>query len=136
MPDFLRKGRLFRVASFTASHRQLILVSEATVIDETTTHVEVYIGHVDLMCVKSLYPHGVHVRRSTGQEFAVLQERHGLKTEDAEWTWMLEPGGESFVVGSRPAWREAEYSLMDRASLFDFSVPWPPDYPAQWGGVD
>ncbi|MGI5338070.1 hypothetical protein ACQEVS_12055 [Streptomyces sp. CA-181903] len=135
MSAFIREGRLFRVAGFTATHRQLILVSEATAIDKTTTHIEVYAGHVELMFLKPIYHDGLHLRRASDVEFETLRERHDLKAEDAEWTWMLEPGNGSFIVSGRPAWREVEYSLMDRESLFDFSRPWPPDHPAQWGDV-
>ncbi|MFF1477327.1 hypothetical protein ACFVYD_07090 [Streptomyces sp. NPDC058301] len=137
MPEFIRRGRLFRVVSFNPSHRQLMLWSEATVIDKTTTRVEVYIGHVELMFLKPYYEEGLHIRRATEAEFAVLRERHGIEADKAQWTWMLEPGGGgSFVVGGKPGWREAEFDLLDRESLFDFSKTWPPEYPAEWGTVD
>jgi len=37
MPDFIREGRLIWVVSFAPSHRQLILRSDATLIDGTDT---------------------------------------------------------------------------------------------------
>ncbi|GAQ54237.1 hypothetical protein [Streptomyces acidiscabies] len=136
MTDLVREGRLFRVVGFNPSHRQLYLASEALAIDRTTTRVEVYIGHVELMLLKPFYRDGVHVRRASPEEFAVLRERHRLEAADAEYTWMLEPDGDSFVVGGRPSWREAEYEAMgDREALYDASLPWPPEFPAQWGTV-
>lgn len=113
-----------------------MLRSEATAIDETTTRVEVYIGHVELMFLKAIYENGLHIRRASESEYAVLRERHGLAQEDAQWTWMLDPDSDSFVIAGQPAWREAEFALMDRESLFDFSKSWPPDYPAESGLVD
>lgn len=136
MTDFVREGRLFRVSGFNPSHRQLFLTSEATLMDQTTTRVEVYIGHVELMFLKPLYPNGLHIRRATAAEFAVLHERHGIPAGDAEYTWTLERGGDSFVVGANPSWREAEYELMgDRTSLYDASKPWPPEFPVESGHV-
>ncbi|MFI8345759.1 hypothetical protein [Streptomyces sp. NPDC085596] len=135
MTDFVRAGRLFRVVRFDPSHRQLMLRSEALAMDETTTRVEVCIGHVELMFLRPYYRDGLHIRRATEAEFAELSERHGLSADDARWTWMIADDG-SFVVGGAPSWREAEYSLMDRESLFDFSKSWPPPYPAEWGSVE
>ncbi|NEC87359.1 hypothetical protein [Streptomyces sp. SID12501] len=134
MTDFIRTGRLFRVAGFNPSHRYLLLRSEATLVDGTSTHVEVTIGHVRLMLLQPYYRNGLHIRRASPQEFAVLAERHGLEPADADYTWMLDPDGDSFVVGGNPNWREAEYALMGgRESLW--TGPWPPDFPAESGGV-
>ncbi|MFG3310034.1 hypothetical protein [Streptomyces wuyuanensis] len=136
MTDFIREGRLFRVTGFNPSHRQLYLTSEATLMDRTTTRVEVYIGHVELMFLKPYYGNGLHIRRATAAEFAVLGERHGIPAQDAAYTWMLERDGGSFVVGANPSWREAEYELMgDRTSLYDASEPWPPEFPVESGHV-
>lgn len=136
MPDFIRPGRLFRVVGFNPSHRQLYLASEALAHDETTTRVEVYFGHVELMLLRPHYPDGVHIRRATAEEFAGLAERHRLPAEDAAYTWMLEPDGDSFVVSGAPSWREAEYALMgDREALYDASEPWPPDFPVEFGSI-
>ncbi|WP_030693114.1 hypothetical protein [Streptomyces globisporus] len=135
MTDFIREGRLFRVTRFLPSHRQLFLSSPATLVDRTTTRVEVSIGHVELMFLKPLYQNGLHIRRATAEEFAVLGERHGIPAEHAAFTWMLERDGDSFVVGGNPSWREAEYELMgERQSLYD--GPWPPEFPAESGHVD
>ncbi|WP_328717979.1 hypothetical protein OHT52_00035 [Streptomyces sp. NBC_00247] len=135
MTDFIREGRLFRVTAFLPSHRLLFLASAATLVDGTTTRVEVSIGHVELMFLKPLYRNGLHIRRATTAEFAVLSERHGIPEASAEYTWMLERDGDSFVVGANPNWREAEYELMgERQSLYD--EPWPPDFPAESGHVD
>jgi hypothetical protein len=127
---------LFRVTAFNPSHRQLFLASDATAIDRTTTRIEIYIGHVRLMLLQPYYRNGLHIRRVSPGEFAVLQERHKLEAGDAEYTWMLHPDGESFVIGSNPSWREAEYELMgDREFLYDWSLPWPPDFPVETGSV-
>ncbi|MFF3212549.1 hypothetical protein ACFYYB_17995 [Streptomyces sp. NPDC002886] len=136
MTDFVREGRLFRVTGFNPSHRQLFLTSEATLADQTTTRVEVYIGHVELMFLKPYYDNGLHIRRATATEFAVLHERHGIPAADAAYTWMLEEDGDSFVVGGHPSWREAEYELMgERQSLYDPNESWPPQFPAESGSV-
>ncbi|MFD5347599.1 hypothetical protein ACFWJY_28550 [Streptomyces anulatus] len=134
MTDFIRTGRLFRIAGFNPSHRQLFLRSEATLVDGTSTHIEVYIGHVELMLLQPYYRNGLHIRRASPEEFAVLAERHGLETADAAYTWMLDPDGDSFVIGGNPGWREAEYALMgSRESLYD--GPWPPEFAAESGNV-
>ena len=136
MADFVRAGRLFRVTGFNPSHRQLFLTSEPLAVDRTTSQVEVYIGHVRLMFLKPIYRDGLHIRRAGANQFAVLRERHGLEPSDAEYTWMLEPDGESFVIGSNPSWREAEYTQMgDREMLYDAAKPWPPDFPVESGTV-
>ncbi|WP_338494680.1 hypothetical protein [Streptomyces sp. SJL17-4] len=136
MTDFVREGRLFRVSGFHPSHRQLFLTSEALLEDRTTTRVEVFIGHVELMFLKPIYENGLHIRRATAAEFAVLSERHGIPAEDAAYTWMLEPDGDSFVVGSNPNWREAEFALMgERQALYDPRETWPPEFPAESGSV-
>ncbi|KPH96792.1 hypothetical protein OK074_0885 [Actinobacteria bacterium OK074] len=135
MPEFVCAGRLFRVVSFAASHRQLVLRSDATLIDGTTTRVEVHFGHVELMLLKPVYEKGLHVRLASETEFAVLRDRHDLAADDASATWMIDPGGGGFVVSGTPSWREAVRRFED-PSLFDFSVPWPPDFPAEWGTVD
>ncbi|MEG8277024.1 hypothetical protein Q5694_12185 [Streptomyces sp. AHA2] len=134
MPDFVREGRLFRVVSFAASHRQLLLRSDATAVDGTDTRVEVYFGHVDLMLLKPIYPKGIHVRPASEAEFAVLKERHDLQAGDAGFTWMIEPDGDSFVLSANPSWREAALAFED-PSLFDFGQPWPPDFPVEYGSV-
>jgi len=88
------------------------------------------------MFLKPFYRDGVHIRRASSQEFSVLQERHGLEAADAEYTWMLEPDGDSFVLSGKPSRREAEYELMgDREMLYDASLPWPPDFPVTSGIV-
>ncbi|MGW1013130.1 hypothetical protein ACWD4X_24215 [Streptomyces termitum] len=135
MTDLIREGRLFRVTAFLPAHRQLFLSSPATLVDQTTTRVEVCFGHVELMFLKPLYRDGLHIRRATAEEFAVLRERHGIPEESSSWTWMLERDGDSFVVAANPSWREAEYELMgDLQSLYD--APWPPEFPMESGHVD
>lgn len=134
MTDFIRSGRLFRVVGFNPSHRQLFLWSEATLVDGTSTRIEVSTGHVELMLRQPYHRNGLHTRRAGPEEFAVLAERHGLESADAAYTWMLDPDSDSFVVGGNPVWREAEYALMgSRESLYD--GPWPPDFAAESGSV-
>lgn len=134
MSELVREGRLFRVVSFAPSHRQLILRSDATLIDGTDTRVEVYFGHVELMLLKPLYEKGLHVRRASDAEFEELRRRHDLVADDASHTWMIAPDDGSFVVSGAPAWREAVRRFED-PSLFDFAVSWPPDFPAESGTV-
>ncbi|MDQ0774425.1 hypothetical protein QF026_002891 [Streptomyces aurantiacus] len=135
MSEFVREGRLFRVVSFAPSHRQLILRSDATLIDGTDTRVEVYFGHVELMFLRPIYREGLRVRRASDAESVALRERHGLAADDASAAWMIELRGDSFVVSGAPAWREAVRRFED-PPLFDFSQPWPPDFPVQSGLVD
>jgi hypothetical protein len=134
MTDFVREGRLFRVVGFAASHRVLLLRSDALAVDGTDTRVEVYFGHVELMLLKPIYKNGLHVRRASEAEFAALKERHDLPAGDAAFTWMIEPDGDSFVVSGDPSWREAVREFED-PSLFDFSRPWPPDFPVEYGTI-
>ncbi|MEU9185842.1 hypothetical protein AB0D14_15060 [Streptomyces sp. NPDC048484] len=134
MSEFVREGRLFRVVSFAPSHRQLILRSDATLIDGTDTRVEVFFGHVDLMFLKPIYRKGLRVRRASETEFATLRGCHGLAADDASSTWMIDPDGGSFVLSGDPAWREGTCRFED-PSLFDFSRPWPSDFPVESGTV-
>ena len=134
MQEFVREGRLFRVVSFNPSHRQLILRSDATLIDGTDTRVEVYFGHVELMLLKPIYEKGLKIRRAGEAEFAELRERHELSAEDAAYTWLIDPAGGSFVVSGAPAWREAACVYED-PSLFDYTHTWPPDFPVESGTV-
>ncbi|MFF0097569.1 hypothetical protein ACFYSF_47905 [Streptomyces canus] len=134
MPEFVREGRLFRVVSFDPSHRQLILRSDATLIDETDTRVEVYFGHVELMLLKPIYEEGLRIRRAGEAEFTELRERHDLSAEDAAYTWLIDPAGRSFVVSGVPEWREAPCTF-EEPSLFDYTHSWPPDFPLEAGTV-
>ncbi|WP_406355487.1 hypothetical protein [Streptomyces sp. NBC_00658] len=134
MSEFVREGRLFRVVSFAASHRQLILRSDDTLIDETDTRVEVFFGHVELMFLKPIYEEGLRIRRASETEFADLRERHDLAEGDASYTWMIDPADRSFVVSGAPSWREAAREFED-PSLFDIRQPWPPDFPMESGTV-
>ena len=136
MADFIREARLFRVVGFHPSHRQLMLQSDALAVDRTTTRVEVHFWHVELMFLKPIYQDGLHIRRASAAEFSELRERHGIDADSAQYTWMIERDGGSFVVGGPPSWREAESPFAGRESLFDFSKPWPPEFPAEWGTVD
>lgn len=134
MPEFVREGRLFRVVSFDPSHRQLILRSDATLIDGTDTRVEVYFGHVELMLLKPIYEKGLRIRRAGEAEFAVLRERHDLSAEDAAYAWLIDPAGGDFVVSGRPEWREAACTF-EEPSLFDYTHPWPEGFPVESGTV-
>ncbi|WP_328780381.1 hypothetical protein [Streptomyces canus] len=64
----------------------------------------------------------MRIRRATAEEFATLSERHRLAAEDAEYTWMVDPEGDSFVVSGTPSRREAELTG-DREALYDTSKP-------------
>ncbi|MER6097945.1 hypothetical protein ABT154_19200 [Streptomyces sp. NPDC001728] len=136
MKDLVREGAFPRVSGFLPSHRQLLLISEATLVDGTTPRVEVCFGLVKLMFLKPLYRNGLHIRWASTAEFGVLSARHGDPAEDAAYTWVLDPDGEGFVVCAHPSWREAEYALMgERQPLYDPRGPWPPEFPAESGHV-
>lgn len=122
------------MVSFAASHRQLLLRSDATALDGTDIRVEVYFGHLELMLFKPTYPKGIRVRPASEAEFAVLKERHDLPAADAGFTWMIESGGDSLVVSGRPSRREADRKF-EHPPLFDFAQPWPPDFPVEYGSV-
>lgn len=64
---------------------QLFLSSDALPPQGTTTRIEVYFGHVQLMFLKPYYRESVHIRRALPEEFAVLEERHKLKPADARY---------------------------------------------------
>jgi hypothetical protein len=133
MSELERLGRIFKVWKFDPSHRQLILRSDATAIDGTTTRVEVYFGHVECMLLKSVY-RGVRIRRASDGEYVRIAEFTAVKPESREWLWLLEDAGNDFVVSSKPAWREAPRGFKD-ASLFDFDQQWPPGPDVTWGEV-
>jgi hypothetical protein len=63
-----------------------------------------------------------------------MHAKFGIAQDDARWTWLLDDDGDNFVVSGNPSWREAEYPY-DGQPLFDFSQPWPRDFPAEWGTV-
>ncbi|MDT0468993.1 hypothetical protein [Streptomyces gibsoniae] len=60
---------------------------------------------MELMLLKPVYQQGIHVRSASEAEFAVLKERHDLAGDDAGFTWLIESGGDSFVISAEPAWR-------------------------------
>lgn len=134
MSEFERTGRIFKIWKFDPSHRQLILRSDATAIEGTDTRVEVYFGHVECMLLKSIYD-GIRIRRASDAEFSRLAEFAALESKSRDWIWLLEEIGNSFVVSSKPAWREAPRRFKD-ASLFNFDQPWPPGPDMTWGEVE
>ncbi|MEV5846713.1 hypothetical protein AB0M32_32575 [Streptomyces sp. NPDC051985] len=132
--EFARTGRVFQVWSYDPSHRQLIIRSDPSRLDGTTTRVEVYFGHVECMLLRPTYK-SLRVRRASPAEFRRVSDVAGIPAEDGESTYLIDPEGTSFVVSGRPSWREAERRRSDPA-LFDFSQEWPPDFEARWGNVD
>ena len=133
MSEFGRTGRIFKVWSFDPSHRQLLLRSDPTAIDSTTTRVEIYFGHVESMLLKPVY-RGIRVRLATDEEYGRVAEMAGIDAESRNWTWFLEEEGNSFIVSGKPAWREAPRQFAD-ISLFDPSQPWPPAPDVKFGEV-
>lgn len=134
MTEFTRVGRVFQVWSYDPAHRQLILRSDPSRLDGTTTRVEVYFGHVECMLVRPTY-HSLHVRRASPDDFRRISEVAGISAEDMDSVYLIDPEGTSFVLSGRPSWREAVRSRND-PPLFDFSQDWPPSFEAQWGHVD
>ncbi|MFJ1805194.1 MULTISPECIES: hypothetical protein [unclassified Streptomyces] len=134
MADFVRSGRAFQVWDYDPSHRQLIIRSDPSRLDGTTTRVEVYFGHVEFMLVQPTY-HSLRVRRALPSEFRRISEFAGVPEADMESTYLIDPEGMSFVVSGRPSWREAVRRRND-PTLFDFSQEWPPGFEAQWGHVE
>lgn len=134
MSEFERTGRIFKVWRYDPSHRQLLLRSDPTAFDNTTTRVEVYFGHVTCMLLKPIYQGGIRVRLATDEEYERVAEIAGIDARSRNSTWFLEEGGNSFVVSSKPAWREAPRQFAD-ISLFDLSQPWPPGPDVKYGAV-
>jgi hypothetical protein len=132
--EFARSGRAFQVWSYDPSHRQLILRSDPSRLDGTTTRVEVYFGHVECMLVRPTY-HSLRVRRASPGEFRRVSDFAGIPAEDMDSVYLIDPDGMSFVLSARPSWREAVRSRKD-PPLFDFSQDWPPSFDAQWGQID
>jgi hypothetical protein len=130
---FEQPGRIFKVWRFDPSHRQLILRSDASAIDNTTTRVEVYFGHVEHMLLKPIY-RGIRVRLATAEEYGRVAGIAGVDEESRTWIWFLEYGGNDFVVSGKPAWREAPRRFAD-VSLFDLNQQWPPEPDMTWGEV-
>jgi hypothetical protein len=134
MSEFTRSDRVFKVWSFDVSHRHLILRSDPVAIDNTTTRVEIYFGHVEFMLLKPVY-RGIHVRPATSAEFDDVARFAGLDSDARNCTWMLEGEGNSCVVSSRPSWREAPRPYA-APSLFSASQPWPPGPDLTFGSVE
>jgi hypothetical protein len=133
MSEFERTGRIFKVWRFDPSHRQLFLRSDPTAIDNTTTRVEIYFGHVTCMLLKPIY-RGIRVRLATDEEYKRVAEIAHFDAEARSWTWFLEEEGNSFVVSGKPSWREAPRQFAD-VSLFDLNQPWPPTPDVKFGEV-
>jgi hypothetical protein len=135
MADFVRAGRTFQVWNFTPSHRQLVLRSNASSSEGTTTRVEVYFGHVDLVFLRTVYE-GVHIRRPQPHETEELAERFAIEPDMRPDLYLIGAGHlDGFVVSGRPAWREAE-RLYSAPSMFDFSLEWPSGPDCSWGEVN
>jgi hypothetical protein len=112
----------------------LILRSEPTAVEGTSTRAEIYFGNVQLLFVRPVYE-GIHVRvASTAQREDILQRLDIAEALDA-YVYLLSLRGLDFVVSSTPAWREARRGF-DEPSLFDFGEPWPCESTATWGEVD
>lgn len=133
MSEFERPGRIFKIWRFDPSHRQLIVRSDPTAIDNTTTRVELCFEHVELMLLKPTY-RGIWVRLATDDEFDRVSGVAGIGQDSRAWTWLLEEDGNSFIVSSKPAWREAPRRFAD-ASLFDLGQPWLPGPDVMFGEV-
>lgn len=86
------------------------------------------------MLLKPVY-RGIRVRPATSAEFEDMARFAGLETDARVWTWMLEEGGNSFVVSSEPSWREAPRPYA-APSLFSASEPWPPGPELTFGSVE
>ena len=129
--DYHRE-RIFRIWSFVATHNQLILRSEPTAIEQTTTRAEVYFGNVQTMFVRPMYRR-VHIREMSIAERDEVIDRFGLDPSIDGGFYRIDAQSADFVVSSEPSWREAKRAF-DDPSLFDFDQPWPPS-DIDWGTV-
>lgn len=126
-------SRMFQVWSFSASHRTMLLRSNPTNLVASETRIEIYIGNVEIMYIKSAMD-GLRIWRPVDAEAGEAISRFQL--HGAEDLYLIESGSFSgFLVGGRPSWREAVCGL-DSPSLFDFGSEWPPGDDVRWGDVE
>jgi len=131
--EFRREGRIFRLVTFTPSHRQLIIRSDAHESEGERTRIEIYFGHVELMFIQPEYD-ALHLRKAADAERAEMVARFGLSDLNAGF-YLLNPDGNHFIASGKPMWREAPRSF-DDPSLFDFSMPPPLPSDVDWGVID
>lgn len=121
MSGFDRR-RIFRIVSFQASHRVMLLRSDPEPKIDAHTRIEVYFGHVEMVFIRSVMT-GLSIRQALHEEFESCVARFGVEARPGSIFLVNSSEGEGFVVSGRPAWREAVREFHE-PTLFDFSSPW------------
>jgi len=112
--------RYFEVWSLSPSHRTLMLRSNPSWMDESTTRIEIYAGHVEALMIKPRMQ-GLRIARAVGAERDAVIRRFGIQAEaEAGILYVLETEGFSgFLISGMPERREAVREIGD-PTLFDF----------------
>src|SRR5689334_15826748 len=132
MAEF-ESDRAFMVWSFSASHRVLFLRSNPNRLAEVKTRIEIYIGHVEVMLLRSRME-GLGIWQPSAEEEREVANRFGLEIVSGYLYLISSEGFTGFIVGGRPSWREAAREIGDPA-LFDFGEVWRPGPEDRWGDV-
>ncbi|WP_194927848.1 hypothetical protein [Catenulispora pinisilvae] len=113
--------RYFQVWSLGHSHDALMLRSNPSWVDNSTTRIEICAWHVEALMIKPRMQ-GLRIARAAGDEHEAACRRFGIEA-DAGSLFLLETQGfTGFLVSGIPQWREAVRELGD-PSLFAFRVP-------------
>ena len=132
--EFSEPDRLFKIWSYTVSHKTMLIRSDAEPEVGTTTRIEIYVNHVRVMLINS-FLQGLTIRRATELDLADVVKRYGVGASIDNLFLLESSSGNGFVVGGRPSWREGVREI-DEPTLFDFSLPWPPGPDIKWGDVE
>ncbi|MEU7070548.1 hypothetical protein AB0B30_09160 [Streptomyces narbonensis] len=131
---FSEPERLFKLWSYTVSHKTLLLRSDTDLKLAPAPRIEIYVGHVDTMLVHSLL-YGLEIRKATERETDEISERHQVENDPTATYLLTSRDKKGFLISGRPSWRKAVREI-DDPTLFDFSQPWPPGPDVTWGDVD
>ncbi len=126
--------RLFKLWSYTVSHRTMFLRSNPDPQQGETTRIEIYVGHVDLMMISSDLE-GLRLWRASELERIDVNRKYGTDAKPNALYLLRSRNASGFIVSGRPQWREAACSIEDE-TLFKFGDPWNPDMYVSWGNVE
>lgn len=112
--------RYFQVWSLTPSHSTLMLRSEPSWMDESTTRIEIYASHVEALMIKPRMQ-GLRIARAVGAEHDDACRRFRVEAEPGTLYLLETDGFAGFLISGTPQWREAVRELGD-PTLFDFAA--------------
>jgi hypothetical protein len=113
--------RYFEVWSLSPSHSVLLLRSNPSWMDDSTTRIEIQASHVEALMIKPRMQ-GLRIARAAPEEHQAACDRFGITTEPGSLFLLESEGFSGFLVSGVPQWREAVREIGE-PSLFAGPVP-------------